>query len=146
MPRQINFKVVFIWQSIVDPLDQWLCRENLFTHLVHGVLDAGALFSSEESEGDLSRLIPGLIEFGNILLHCVQVFEGRPLPACVHRGTEDTVVDVGERGEVVADEVVEFRTSAFEDEEVGNARPNFDALAFVYIGLNQSLLVAISVE
>lgn len=118
MPRQVNLEVVLVGQGIVDRLDPWLRCEDFFAHLVHSVLDAGALLGSKESEGDLTCLVPGLIEFGNVLLDRVQVLEGGPLPACIDRGTEDTVVDVGKSSEVVAHKVVELGSGALEHQEV----------------------------
>lgn len=120
--------------------------QDCLAHLVHRILHRGALFEREQPEGDFSRFRPCLIELVGIFLHGVQPGEGGPFPPRVDRGRKDAVVHIGEGGEVVADKVVELGTGGFEDEEVGDAGSDLDALVLDHIGLHDSLLVAVAEE
>lgn len=137
---------MLVREGIVDLGNQGLSSQNLLTHLVHCVLDTGAVLGRKEAEGDLANLFPGLVELGHVLFDRIQRLKCGPGPAGVHRSAQNAVVCVLEDGIVVGDEAVELRASALKDEQFGNAGSDLDAFALVHIGLDHSLLGPVSEE
>lgn len=132
VPAEVNLKVVLVGQRVVDVLDLWHSSEDLLAHLVHGVLDTGALFGCKRLHCDFARALPCSVELvgrgGS--LDGGDVRERAPGPAALDFCAEDAVLRLGQDGELVFCVVaVEGAAGAFEHEQALDAGADLDALA-----------------
>lgn len=124
-----NFKVMFVGQRVIHCLHHRHSRKNLFAHLVHGILHAGAVILGKRLNGDLSRTVPSVVKLWDSILDVLEVRERFPCPTTVDRGTEDAVADFRQSGVFISDEAMESRAGALEYQEACNGGANVDTFA-----------------
>lgn len=146
VPAQINFKVVLVGERVVDGLDQRSRLEDLVTHLVHGVLDAGAAVLCERINRDLPRGGVALLELGCDRPDLSQAGEQLPLPTALDLGAQDAVPRLGQLRVLIAVEAVEGRSGALEHEQTFDTGVDRDSLALPCDCLDDSSLLTIAVE
>lgn len=134
---------MLVGQRVEDVLDLGDNIQDVFGHVVHGSLDGGAVLGSEAAERDFTGGLPGLAELVAHGLDSSEAGEGLPLPSSVDVGGQDTVPGLGERGVLVADEVVEAGTGALEDGQVLDAALDGDAFLAGDAGAGEAGLVAV---
>lgn len=137
---------MLVRQRIVHRLHQRLVGQDLLGHLVHGVLDTGAVILGEDLQGDLAGTLPGGVELGDDGADLVQRGEGLPGPAGVDVGAEDAVPGFLEGGVLVAQEAPELRVGALEHGQLGQAGGDGDAAALGHVDLHGALLLAVAHE
>ena len=135
-----------IGQRVVDDLDERLRREDLISHLVHGVLHTGAVILCEGLEGDVSGGEPGGIEAGPERADLVDAAEALPVPVAGDIGAEDAVPGLLESGVLITNEAPELRVGALEDLELVDAGLDVDTLALDDIDVHVARLLAVLVE
>lgn len=146
MPAQVNLEVMLVRQRVVNIRNKWLSSQDLLAHLVHGVLDTGGFFDSEQPEGDLAGLGMGCIELVDVILYVLQLGEDIPLPAGVDASAEDAIPRLREGGVFVSDERMEHASCGLEDKEFRDATSDLDAFASDCVGVDQTFLGAVSEE
>lgn len=119
------------------------CIQDLLAHLVHCVLDTGAVVLGKELEGNVSSRVPSLVKLGSALLHRLEVGKLGPLPAGVDIGGQNTVPGLGQSGVLVTDEAMEGRTRALEDGEAYNGAGDADAILAAHTDLDVASLAGI---
>jgi hypothetical protein len=135
---------VLVGQSVVDSLDEGNCSENVVAHFVHGGLDAGAVVLGEDLHCDVACRFPGAVKVDSLDLF--QGLEQLPLPASLNICAENAVPCLGEAGEFVAVETVEGGAGALKDQQLLNLGADRDTLALAGDGLNDTDLIAVTVE
>ncbi|CRK29992.1 hypothetical protein BN1708_005120 [Verticillium longisporum] len=145
VPAEVNLKVVLVGQGVGDGLGLGGDLEDLLAHLVHGVLDAGALVLGKGLEGDGAGGVPGGVEAADVLLDGGEAVGEGPGPGGVDVGGEDAVPGLGQGGVRVADEAVEGRAGGLEDGELLDAARQGDAVAGD-AGLDGARLLAVAQE
>lgn len=141
-----NFKVMLVRQRILNSVDQRLRAQNPVRHLVHGILDTGAVVLGESLEGDIPGDLPGRVELVCDGADLVQSTETLPIPVGSNISAEDAVPCLFQGGVFVTDEAVELGAGALEHSQVTDRGLDIDALALNDIHLDVAGLIAILVE
>ena len=142
-----DFKIMLIWQSVVDFLYESDFSQDLLAHLVHGVLHTWTFILGKSLHGDGTCRLPRLIEDLLLSLDRVKSLECLPLPAGVDCGTQDSILSLWKDGILVLGvETIESGTSTLENEEAFNARANGDALVSTGDGFYDPGVLAVAKE
>lgn len=137
---------MLVGQRVLNRLNQRLSSQDLVRHLVHGVLDTGAVILREGLEGDIPGGLPGDIELGRKRAHLVQAAEVFPVPVSGDIGAENAIPSLLELGVLVTDEAPELGVGALEHGQAVDGGLDVDALALDNVDLDGAGLVAVLVE
>jgi len=139
-----NLEVVLVRQGVANDLGLGNGFEDLLAHLVHGILDRGALVDGKGLHGNLAGALPGGIEALNALLNGSKR-EALPSPGSIDIGRQDAIPGLAQAGVLVPDEAMEGRASALEHSQAANTTLDVEAIA----GgghFNSALLLAVAEE
>ena len=134
--QRTDFKVVDVWQGILDRLHQGYSGQDLLAHLVHGRLDTCRVIFGKRLQRGVSGGLPGTIKLVQIGLDMLHIIEAAPLPLGIHLGAEDPVPSLLERGEFIADKAPELGTGALQDGQPIDGGCDIDALALGHVHLD----------
>ena len=141
-----NLEIVLIREGVINCFDQWRRCQDLFAHLIHGVLDASTVVRSERLQGNLAGSIPRLVKLGYHRLDFGKGGEGLPLPASLYLRAQNAVPYLRELSVCIAVEAVEGRTSALKNKKFLNLGAQGDALVFPCNGLDNTNFLAVAEE
>jgi len=146
VPREVNLEIVLIGEGVVNCFDQWHCCQDLFAHLIHGVLDARTVVRSESLQSNLAGYIPRLVKLGHHRLDFGKGGEGLPFPASLYLRAQNAVPCLRELSVCVAVEAIEGRTGALKNKKFLNLGAQGDTLVFPRNGLDNTNFLAVAEE
>lgn len=126
--RLTDLKVVLVGERVAGRLDLWNSLEYQLAHFVHGILHRRTLILRECLHGNVSSILPRLVELGNASLNCRRVGELLPRPAAVDIRRQDTIPCLRERSELVADIAMEGGPCALQHRQPNNGTLDTDAI------------------
>lgn len=141
-----ELKVVLVGERVGDAVRLGDNLKDLLGHLVHGVLNTGALILGEELERNVAGRLPRLVKLGDRSLDSLDVGEGRPLPTSFDIGGENTVPGLGQGGVLIPVEAVEGGASALQHAQPSNAAVKRDAILAAHSSLDVPRLIAVLEE
>lgn len=149
VPAQINLKIMLIRQTVIDGVYAWHCREDLVTHLVHGVLHAGAIIVGERLQRDIPRRLPRFVKRLLAELDFLQARERLPQPAALDFGRENAVPGFWQDRVVALVEAVKRGARALQHQQFVDAALDGDAAAGLLVArhdLHLTNFLAVAVE
>lgn len=141
--QHTNLKVMLVGQRILNRLNQRLLGQNLLRHLVHSVLDTGAVVMRKSGQGNIPSLLPGRLELVRHGAHLIETAKVSPVPISRDIGAENTIPGLRETGVFVTDEAPELRVGALEHGQAADGGADIDALALDNVNLDVAGLLAV---